>query len=437
MAVVHALPRQALDQDVYSLAIERTVYTMRHFDQVYVSFSGGKDSTATLQVALDVMARYPDLAAKHGPLRTVFFDEECIPYETEEYVRRIGLRPDVALEWYCLPVQHRNACSRKSPYWWPWAPEDRERWARPLPAEAITELDGFPIWPPAARLSIPDLNGLLADPARGNAAMLMGIRAQESPTRKRAVSLGGRDKNYLVKFDVGTSRGNLYKSYPIYDWTTGDVWTAPARLGWDYNRAYDIQEMAGVPHASQRCSPAFGEEPLQKLYLYAQCFPDVWARMTDRVPGVGAAVRYARTELYGYGARPAKPDNMTWPDFIVHYVQRHSPAAMASISDRIRDVMARHYRQTSHPLAPKAAHPDTGLSWDFVLMLAMRGDFKERKQPKHKTRSDTEWRTTAWTRYAAELADVIQAGRFPELAHPGPPPPDPWALIPPEYTGIE
>jgi predicted phosphoadenosine phosphosulfate sulfurtransferase len=32
----------------------------------------------------------------------------------------------------------------------------------------------------------------------------------------------------------------------------------------------------------------------------------VWEKMIDRVPGVGAAVRYARTELYAYRDRPQK-----------------------------------------------------------------------------------------------------------------------------------
>jgi len=166
--------------------------------------------------------------------------------------------------------------------------------------------------------------------------------------------------------------------------------------------------------------------------MYAECFPDVWERMVDRVPGVGAAYRYARTELYGYGARPEKPTGMPWPDFIIHYVRQHEGAA-AKVATRLQDVIARHYRQTSQPIAPKAVHPDTGLSWDFLLMLAMRGDFKERKQPKHKTRSDPTWQVEHWRRYAEDLSGVLEEGRFAELAHPGRAPADPYELIPEPY----
>lgn len=58
--------------------------------------------------------------------------------------------------------------------------------------------------------------------------------------------------------------------------------------------------MAGVPISQQRCSPPFGVEPLQKLHPYASCFPELWDKMVDRVPGVGSAVRYALTELHGF-----------------------------------------------------------------------------------------------------------------------------------------
>jgi predicted phosphoadenosine phosphosulfate sulfurtransferase len=432
-----SLEQVRLDQDVYSLACERTAEVFRRFDHVMVAFSGGKDSTAVLNVALEVAHSSPEFA-RHLPLRVVHFDEEAIPYETEQYVRRVSQRDDVALEWYCLPVRHRNACSRRSPWWWPWAPEARDLWCRPLPPEAITELSGFPVWPAEARPSIPDSNGLLAPPRLGNVAMLMGIRAQESLTRHRAL-LRKRELNYLVKSDAGTSAGNLWKAYPVYDWTTRDVWTAPARLGWDYNRAYDRLEMAGLTHYQQRCSPAFGEEPLEKLHTYAQCFPDVWAKMVDRVPGVGAAARYARTELWAYRDRPEKPPGMLWPEFIAHYLGKFGSADAAMIAARVGEEMRLHYRKVSQPIAAKTRHPATGVSWEWLLMVAMRGDFKGRKNAGQEQEPSNPERTgRVWRRYAGEIAALIEAGEWPALAFPGPPPPnlDPGTYIPEQYREV-
>ncbi len=418
-------------RDVYSLALERTADLLARHDHALVLFSGGKDSSAVLEVALEVLAGDPKLAARHLPLRAVFIDEEAIPFETEDYVRRVFSRGTVAGEWYCVPVKHRNACSRAHPWWWPWAPEDRDRWCRPLPPEAITELDGFPVEPASARLTTVEMNGLLAPPERGNTVLLMGIRAQESLTRRRMVTVRKVD-NYLAKFDEGTSRGNLYKGYPIYDWTTEDVWTLPALRGQDYNRAYDRLEMAGVSRSLQRCSPAFGEEPLQKLHTYAACFPDVWEKMAERVPGVGAAVRYALTELYSYHGRPEKPAGMTWPDFIRHYLSQFGDKDAAIIASRIRQEIGNHYAKTSHPILASAPHPDSGVSWDWLLMLAMRGDFKGRKQPggRIQTIGGRLAHPRYWHRYAREMADTIASGAWPEIASPVAAPADPLALIP-------
>lgn len=423
-----------LDTDVYTLARQRMAHVFDTFDTVIVAFSGGKDSTAVLNVALDTVhtdARF----ARHLPLKAVFFDEEAIPYETEAYVRRVAQRPDVDLTWYCLPIQHRNACSRKHPYWWPWAPESQALWCRPMPPEAVTTLDGFPIWPPEARLTNPDLNGLLAPYEYGNTALLMGIRAQESLIRHRAVTrVGSTGTNWIMPYIGGTNRGNLWKAYPVYDWTTRDVWTAPAHFGWDFNAAYNHLEMAGVPHHLQRCSPAFGEEPLQKIHTYASCFPDVWAKMVDRVPGVGAAGRYALTELYCYRDRPEKPPGMTWPEFLTHYLVKHDLYS-AKVAARVRESITRHYRNTADPLVFKAKHPASGCSFDFLLMLAMRGDFKKRKQETGAMpRSDDfDGNRKIWRKYADELASIITSGAFGELGHPRPAPADPYALIPPMY----
>lgn len=437
------LARVDLDTDVYTLALERMAHVFDTFDHVAVSFSGGKDSTATLHVALEVAHSDPRYE-RHLPLRAFFHDEEAIPLETEEYVRRVSQRDDVALEWMCLPVKHRNACSRRHPWWWPWAPEDEAKWCRPLPPEARTTLGGFPTWPAEARLSIPDANGLFFPPRLGNCAVLMGIRAQESLTRLRAVRRVAQygEHNWLVRFNGGSSQSNVWKAYPIYDWRTEDVWTGPAKFGWDWNRAYDRLEMAGVSHAAQRCSPAFGEEPIRGLYQYAACFPEVWARMAERVPGVGAAVRYARTELYGYGSRPEKPPGVTWPEFLSHYLTKHDRAAAAQFTGRIKFFINLHYKKTPDPIAAKAPHPVTGTSWDFLLALAMRGDFKERRVASATVMTDQdaganpEGKAREWKRYADEIAEHLAAGTFADLAHPGRPPADPYALIPAEYAAL-
>lgn len=367
--------KKATDRNVLDLARERVHEAFDIFDTVAVSFSGGKDSTVVLNLTLEEARR-----RKRGPVLTFHYDEEAIPYETEHYVRRVAQQGDVDLRWYCLPVQHRNACSRRFPYWWPWAPEDQDKWVRPLPPEAITA-DMVPGWPVERerRPDMPDSVQLLFDPLKhGRVGMMMGIRASESLTRTRAILMASQDNRGWVR--PWGQGGNLFKVYPIYDWLTQDVWTAPKVLGWDYNRAYDLMEMAGMSHDDQRCAPPYGEQPMRGLYTFAMCFPDIWDKMCYRVPGAATAARYSRTELYSFDERPAKPEGMTWPQFIRVQVEKHPQPYRGQIAKRVKSWIDNHCKKTGDLIAPKAPHPITGMSWDFLLFIAIRGDYKDRKQ---------------------------------------------------------
>lgn len=374
-AARHWWGKEGQGRNVYEAALDRVRYTYEHFDEVFVSFSGGKDSTATLHVVLDVAHELGRL-----PVRVVFFDEECISWETVEYVRRVGERDDVNLEWYCLPVRHRNACSKDHPLWWPWAPEAEELWVRPLPDEAITTLDHFPNEPPELRLSIPDATPLLCPRDRKTAGFL-GIRAMESMTRRGAVS-NMRPDNWIIPNTAWYS-----KSYPVYDWTTEDIWTAPAKLGWDYNTTYDRMEMAGITHFSQRCAPPFGEEPMQVLWHWAQCFPELWDKMCERVPGAATAARYSRTELYSHhGVAAPGPELVAelgeigaWQEHIRRRIQSHDETVRAYIAAKVQDKITRHFTKTTEPIMPTARHPMTSFSWEYLYMIADRGDFKDRR----------------------------------------------------------
>jgi predicted phosphoadenosine phosphosulfate sulfurtransferase len=357
---------QEVDTNVWDMTMQRINYIFDMFDEIVVSFSGGKDSTAVLNTALIIAEERNRL-----PLRVVFYDEEAIPFQTEEYVRRVSKDPRIKLEWYCLPLELRNACSRKYPTWYSWDKEDEAKWVRPLPPEAITShplIDGVPR---EKRMGWADFAPHLA--TGNNTAFLMGIRASESMTRRRAVTMKKID-NFIINFGRG-----LAKCYPIYDWQTTDVWTAPQKFGWDYNRAYDHMEMLGIGPDQQRCAPPFGEEPLGGLWVFAQAFPDIWDKMIDRAHGVAAAARYARTELYGFGGVPEKPIDSTWPEYIEWLLMKHPMDVRNSAASSVSHLIAMHYERISTPIAEKTKHPLTGISWNRLSSIAMRGDTKGRR----------------------------------------------------------
>lgn len=359
--------KKLVDQTCYELAKIRIAHAFDIFDEITVSFSGGKDSTAVLELALEEAEK-----RKRLPLRVIFYDEEAIPFQTVDYVERRRQDPRINLEWYCLPLELRNACSQDHPFWYSWAPEDKDKWVRPLPKGAITShplLDKLEI---KDRPGWPEFVPALAN-KNGSTGFMLGIRADESLSRFWQVA-GREIDNYIINFAPGVA-----KILPIYDFRTEDVWTAPAKFGWDYNRAYDLMEMLGVSPPSQRCAPPFGEEPLRGLWIFAQAFPEIWDKMLYRAPGVAAAARYAHTELYGFGGKIVKPSGVKWSTFIYETLKEHPDSVRKSTVTSVKNMIRKHVTKVNTPIVENARHPETGISWQAIASIAIRGDLKGRR----------------------------------------------------------
>lgn len=375
--------KKYIDQDVYTKALERIEYLYSCYDDVVVSFSGGKDSTALLLCTIDVAKKLGRL-----PVHAVFYDEEAIHPTTIEYVERVMAMPEVRLEWYCLPVKHRNACSNEQPFWYCWHPKERDIWVRDMPSFAITEHPRF-----SFGMSMQDWG---REHFRGtNTCVIQGIRTEESIRRYRVVA-NKKEDNFISKAGKG-----IYFAYPIYDWSSTDVWKLVQVKGADYNRTYDIFNRTDkFEHfLSQRVCPPFGEEPLRGLHEYAECFPEMWNKMINRVPGAATAARYGNTELYSQGY---KPDQTSYRQHIENMLDTFTGQDRANVASVVNQAIRRHKSMTHDRIPEQAPHPLSGVSWKFLSKIVTRGDFKGRVIQNLANEADREQKRLGITKEQAE-----------------------------------
>ena len=355
--------------NVLDAALDRIHNLYSQFDTVVVSFSGGKDSTTILNLCIEVATKIGRL-----PVEAVFIDEEALTDETIDYVRRVMALPTVNLKWYCLPVKHRNACSRTEIYWFPWDPDKKDLWVRPMPPEGITKLKNFTKGIDTHAEVIPMYYGL----KYGRVADVTGLRAEES-IRRRRMAENDRLECYIGEKPLESSKGNVWHCYPIYDWNSEDVWLYAGLRGFDYNRVYDTYSAMGMPLIKQRVAPPWGEEPLRRLHQYAECAPELWAKMINRVPGCNTAARYANTELYGRKLK-SPPEGMTWEMFTWLNLDKWEGEAKIDVAKSIKSRVIAHKKRTKRSLSQEVPDPLTGISWKYLSQVALSGDFKRRKE---------------------------------------------------------
>ena len=417
---------EEIGKSVWEAAVERCIYTFETFEEVYVSFSGGKDSTATLQAAVEA---HSVLGLKE-PIKVVYLDDEIVAPETDEYVIRCMENMPIDLKWYCLPVRQRNSCSLEHPVWYPWGEEVRHLWVKDMPPQTTNTVDNTPWFPNDPIERRPTLAGyapyFFADwdeniPGKKRSAFMLGIRVAESMMRRMIIAKHRDDPDHWMTH-MGNSDKSLQwlsKVYPIFDWSETDVWTAPRVLEWDYNRIYDQYEALGLPPSAQRIGTPFGEEPSRGLWVWHQVHPELWDKMVDRVPGVRSAYRYSNSALYGKGETggtgkdgvlPELAPGQTYRELLREVIQNYPDGPMRSaVAKKIQGLLNMHARKTSEPLLVWNVHPVSGLSWLEIIRYATLGDMKSRRSIK---RPNNEEIPRARRDYEAEYERLDQEGKL-------------------------
>lgn len=307
--------RRYIAETVYDALQKRLQYLFEEFDNIFVSFSGGKDSGLLLNLTLDFQQKYyPE--KKIG----VFHQDFEAQYSaTTEYVERTFKRLEgkAELYWVCLPMATRTALSNYEMFWYPWDDTKEELWVRPMPQHAyVINLQNNPMTTYRYRMHQEDLARQFCRWYRiahgGKTVCLLGMRAEESLHRYNAIL--NKKYGYGGQSWITRQFKDVWTASPLYDWTQNDIWHANAVFQYDYNRLYDLYYMAGVKPSDMRVASPFNDQARVSLNLYRILDPAMWTRLVGRVRGANFAAIYGKTKAMGYRTL-VLPAGHTWESY--------------------------------------------------------------------------------------------------------------------------
>ena len=303
-------------QNVYDALQERLKFVFEEFENVFVSFSGGKDSGLLLNLTRDFQRKYyPN--RKIGVFHQDFEAQYTV---TTEYVERTfeRIQDEVEPYWVCLPMATRTALSSYQMYWYPWDDTKKESWVRPMPKHPyVINLEHNPVTTYRYRMHQEDLAkqfGRWYRMSHGDrkTVCLLGIRADESLQRYSGIL--NKKHGYMDKCWISRQFKDVWAASPIYDWSNSDVWHANYLFGYDYNRLYDLYYMAGLTVSQMRVASPFNDYAKDSLNLYRTIDPEIWAKLVGRVKGANFASIYGRTKAMGYRSLTL-PEGHTWESY--------------------------------------------------------------------------------------------------------------------------
>ncbi len=310
------MKREYLKENVYEAFKSRMELIFREFDNIYLSFSGGKDSGLLLNLVLDYQQRYAP-GRKIGVFHQDFEAQYTV---TTEYVERTFERIKDLVEpyWVCLPMATRTALSNYEMYWYPWDNKKKDLWVRDMPdKEYVVNLENNPITTYRYRMHQEDLAkqfGRWYKISHGNkkTVCILGMRAGESLQRYS----GFLNKKYGYKEECWISMQfkDVWCASPLYDWSTEDVWHANYIFNYDYNHLYDLYYKAGLKISQMRVASPFNDYSKDSLNLYRVIDPQIWVKLVGRVKGANFGALYGRTKALGY-RNVTLPENHTWKSY--------------------------------------------------------------------------------------------------------------------------
>lgn len=280
--------------DVLEEAKNRIKYCLNKFDKLYVSFSWWKDSLAVLKVYEMVL---DELWRTDEKINVIFRDEELIPDNVIEFVKKQAQNPRYNFKWYAVQMKSNKFILWKTIEYIQW--DNNRKWIREKPENAIVRDWMYDQY---------SMDSLQCEGDKWRIGYITGIRADESLVRLNSV-LVKKDEPFIVT--SSTPNAKLIK--PIYDWKEVDIF----KFFYDFNIEYcDIYDLQFWNREALRVSTPLHSEASKEFYKIRTRTPLFYQQLIDTFPEMKAQEKYWK-ELDRYSIiRNYKPTPESLLEFI-------------------------------------------------------------------------------------------------------------------------
>ena len=284
-------------EDVLTAVRKRISLLFDMYDNISLSFSGGKDSTALFHLVNTE-------AIKRNRKFILYFQDQEAEYQgTIDLVEWAMSQPNVIPMWYQVPIFMTNAASQQQLFLWAWG--EGEKWVREKHPLAIHKIDKkypkrfhkFNLWV-----------GQNLKKLEGSCVSIVGLRAEESPDR-RFVMFGEDSELFWLR-----RKNEPHKAYPIIDWKYTDVWKYLIENNLKYNKIYDKMYMLGGDLRTFRVSNLVHEKAFRCLTDLQELEPETYDKLEERLQGVHTAAIYGKENLI-YSIKELPENFKTWKEY--------------------------------------------------------------------------------------------------------------------------
>ena len=268
---------------VLEAAKRRITNAFSNGKDVYISFSGGKDSLCLLDMAIKLAAQ-----GKIDPARMVveFIDEEaiyeCVERKVHEWRKKVLLMGG-RFNWFCLEVRHFSCFNNleQDENFICWDKTKKSDWVRKPPPFAIMEhplhSDGHFTYQ------------YFLEKHNADGIVLTGVRMAESLQRSKYMA-------YSFSSNKGLAKANTV--WPIFDWKDTDVWRYLYEESVDIPDAYLYLYQTGSRLNELRISMFFSVDTAKSLVKMNEYYPNLMDRIIKREPNAYLAALYWDSEMF-------------------------------------------------------------------------------------------------------------------------------------------